>query len=117
MRVATCCWAGGGDDRLLGGRGFDTLYAGEGADVLVGGFGRDVLFSRAADGVADTLICGPGRDVAYARPEDTVARDCEKVTVLPAADATTDPGDEDTAPPVATVGDDGSGDGGGDPAE
>ena len=44
-------------------------------------------------------------------------RDCERVIVLPAADTATDPGDEDAALARAVTGDDGTGEGGTDPAD
>ena len=69
-------------DKLNGKGGNDKLYSGAGNDVLIGGAGNDLLVGGPG---ADKLSCGPGTDIARGDATDTIAKDCEKVTGVPAA--------------------------------
>ena len=62
----------GGNDKLYGAGGNDILRGGPGNDLLVGGPG------------ADRLTCGAGQDIARGDARDTIAKDCERVTGVPA---------------------------------
>jgi Ca2+-binding RTX toxin-like protein len=82
--------AGGGDDRIVGGKGLarlisssfdgqdgkDRITGTDGADELIGGPGRDVIRSR--DRAADLVDCGSGLDLAIVDRRDRV-RQCNIV--------------------------------------
>jgi Ca2+-binding RTX toxin-like protein len=82
--------AGGGDDRIVGGKGLarlisssfdgqdgnDRITGTDGADELTGGPGRDVIRSR--DRAADQVDCGTGLDLAIVDRRDRV-RQCNVV--------------------------------------
>ena len=57
--------AGGGDDRIIGGRGNDYLIGAAGNDWVEGGDGDDVLIGAPGD---DRLFGGAGNDVIIYRP-------------------------------------------------
>jgi hemolysin type calcium-binding protein len=83
----------GGNDKLYGAGGNDTLAGGPGNDLLVGGPG------------ADKLTCGAGKDIARGDARDKIAKDCERVTGLPAPTppAPPAPAPPPPPPPVPTV--------------
>ena len=83
-------------DKLNGKGGNDKLYSGAGNDVLIGGAGNDLLVGGPG---ADKLTCGPGTDIARGDATDTIAKDCEKVTGVPAAPPTPPPPPAPPPPP------------------
>jgi hypothetical protein len=62
--------AGGGDDRVRGGRGDDRVFA---ATIGAEDLDSDNFFPQGRDRVT----CGGGQDLVFADPSDVVARDCE----------------------------------------
>ena len=87
-------------DKLNGRGGNDKLYSGAGNDVLIGGAGNDLLVGGPG---ADKLTCGPGTDIARGDATDTIAKDCEKVTGVPAAPPLPPPAVPPAPPPASPV--------------
>jgi hypothetical protein len=80
---------GSGDDVIKGGRGADTIKGRNTNDLIDGGHDSDHLAgNNGSDRIHDIhgrnrIFCGRGVDSVVASPGSRIAKNCEKVTILP----------------------------------